>query len=81
MKYIYTFDPMDTQMTHEEAWNDFFDWIKTQQKWSEIPRKRKQYFYVVRSALKAGKNPNHWIESILNEYAPGRYIFVVIKKT
>ncbi len=67
-------------MTHKEAWNDFFTWIKTQDKWNDIPRKKKQYLYVVKSALAKGKNVDHWIESILKEHAPDRYVFVVMKK-
>lgn len=71
---------MEKQMTHEEAWIDFFAWIKTQDKWNSIPRNKKQYFYVVKSALAKNKNANHWIESILKEHAPERYVFLVMKK-
>jgi len=80
LKIIYTFAAMKKQLTHLEAWNDFFAWIKTQPQWKEIPRSKKQYFYMIKKRVNDKAPPNAWIEGALKKYAPERYEFVILKK-
>ncbi len=66
---------MDKTLTPSEAWTDFFNWIKTSEKWSDISRQDRQYMYVADSHFKHGKLGAKRIQTILTKHAPERYEF------
>lgn len=83
LKLLHTFAGMEIQMTHSEAWQDFFAWIKTQAEWKDIPRTEKQYFYKTEKSFREGSLGNSRIEAVLGKYAPDRYEFrsvVILRK-
>ncbi len=72
---LHTFAAMELQMSHIEAWNNFFEWIKDQPTWSKMGRREKQYLYKTKKAAADGSLGPERIERILKQYAPDRYEF------
>lgn len=66
---------MERQLTALAAWADFWQWIKTQPHWRDIPRTQKQYMYRASKDEREGKLGYERIKNILTEYAPDRYRF------
>lgn len=67
--------PMDKVITPNEAWDDFFVWIKTQPAWAAMALKDKQYIYRANSDRAKGWVIDRRIKTILEKHAPARYEF------
>jgi len=65
-------------LTPEQAWQDFWTWIKQQPRWSTISRKERQYLDKTNRAVLSGKAGTARISAAFNEYAPGRYLGIVL---
>jgi len=72
---------MKITLTHLEAWDDFWKWIRKQPKWKDIPRTGKygkQYMYKTQKAWKEGGLGIDRVSAILSLHAKDRYDFVVM---
>ena len=67
--------PMDKVITPNEAWDDFFVWIKTQPAWAEMSLRDKQYIYKANTHRLQGWVIDRRIKTILEKHAPARYEF------
>lgn len=66
---------MTRQLTHTEAWEDFWKWIRAQERWKDIPRLQKQYMYKAAEAYRKSSLGPERIRKILTAHAPDRYTF------
>lgn len=66
---------MERQLTHAEAWEDFWKWVRTQERWKDIPRPQKQYMYKAAEAYRKKSLGPDRIQKILTAHAPDRYTF------
>lgn len=66
---------MEKQLTHLEAWADFWKWIKEQPGWADIERGEKQYLYKTEKAARDSELGYIRVKNILTTYAPDRYAF------
>lgn len=69
---------MSTPMTPDQAWEDFYKWIRQQPEWSNIQGKERQRIYEANAAFKGQrKHPLGYsrIKDILSRYARDRYEF------
>ncbi|MCB0541889.1 MAG: hypothetical protein KDC70_00140 [Saprospiraceae bacterium] len=66
---------MERTVTIQEAWPDFWRWIKTQESWSEMPRTEKHYLYTTNYAYKDGRLGVERTRRLLEKYGAGRYEF------
>jgi len=66
---------MEKQLTPEQAWADFWMWIKTQREWADIKRRPKQYLYKAAKDYRENKLGQSRIKSLLTKYAKDRYRF------
>ena len=64
---------MKKMITMNEAWDDFFVWIKTQPAWKEMGRKKQQYIYKTNIAKRKGVDIEVRIKTILKDYGGSRY--------
>lgn len=68
-------------MTHVEAWDDFWTWVRKQPHWKDIPRTGKygkQYMYKTdKSRHEEGVGIDR-VSAILSLHAKGRYNLVII---
>lgn len=66
---------MEKHLTALEAWNDFWAWIRHQEKWRDISRREKQYLYKAQKAARDGVLGYDRVKRLLTTYAHGRYQF------
>lgn len=71
---------MQNELTKEEAWDDFYTWIRQRQEWREMTREEKIRTGIYEAnAARHGRRDHSlgWerLRRMLNEYAPGRYEF------
>lgn len=69
---------MEQRLTPEQAWENFFAWIKEQPRWGELSRAEKNELYKADRAHRTGKPYRLgvvWTKTLLGKYAPGRYEF------
>jgi len=66
---------MEEQLTPEQAWKDFYAWIRKSDMWGNILRSNKQYLSSINKAVKDGEEVHGRIQRTLNKYAEGRYKF------
>ena len=61
-------------LTPEEAWQDFYTWVKQQTTWQTLSRAKKQYLDKTNRAVRDGTAGATRIIAAFDEYAPGRYV-------
>ena len=66
---------MENEITPQQAWDDFWKFIRSQPEWNELGRTEKQYLDKTRRDLSRGKVGIDRIRAALDKYAPGRYEF------
>lgn len=71
---------MQQEFTKEQAWDDFYNWIRQQEKWKQMTRGEKIRTGIYEANAARRGNRDHalgWerLKRILNDYAPGRYLF------
>ena len=65
-------------MTPEEAWRDFWVWVKQQPEWANKSRKDRQYLDKTNRAVISGTAGAERINNALQSHAPGRYVCRVV---
>lgn len=65
---------MEKHLTPEEAFRDFFEWLKNQDTWKGMKRTEKQYIYRARKEQERGRLGPVRMENLFDRYAPGRYV-------
>lgn len=69
---------MERHLTPLDAWADFYEWVRRQPHWADVPRKEKLRVYEANAAYKGQRaHPLGYdrIKSILTQYGRGRYTF------
>ena len=74
---------MERQITMQDAWPDFWVWIRQQPIWAAMGRPERNYLFRTQTAYKKGELGPDRTRRLLRQYAPDRYEFrdvVVIKE-
>lgn len=69
---------MERQISVDQAWPDFWAWVKTQPTWNTLERKEKQYLGKADIDHRAGRLGPQRTKNLLQRYAPDRYEFAEI---
>ena len=65
-------------LTPEEAWQDFYTWVKQQPTWQTLSRAQKQYLDKTNRAVRDGTAGATRMIAAFEKYAPGRYVWRVV---
>ena len=65
-------------LTPEEAWQDFYTWVKQQPTWQTLSRAQKQYLDKTNRAVRDGTAGATRISAAFEKYAPGRYVWRLV---
>lgn len=67
------------QLTPQEAFADFLQWVKASGKWDDLNNKDRNRIITARRDMNGKRDSRRLgyerLKSILNDYAPGRYLF------
>lgn len=75
------FCTMTEHLSHSEAWEDFWGWIRSPQqadRWASLSRKERQYLAKADIHNRSGKLGYERTKNLLTKHAPGRYEFLCV---